>query len=164
MPIDTLKTTLQVNGKDGLAVLGSKFRKNGVPVFYHGALAASAATFVGHYPWFATYNYLQATVPQVPQDQTSKRLARNALIGFSSSLISDSVSNSVRVIKTYRQTHDQVIPYRQAILEVVEKDGISGLFGRGLKTRILSNGVQGLLFSVMWKLFEDMLHGSNSKQ
>ena len=36
MPIDTLKTTLQVNGKDGLKLLGSKYRQNGVGVFYHG--------------------------------------------------------------------------------------------------------------------------------
>ena len=31
-----------------------------------------------------------------------------------------------------------------------------GLFGRGLKTRILANGMQGLLFSILWKLFLDL--------
>lgn len=36
------------------------------------------------------------------------------------------------------------------------QDGISGLFGRGLKTRILANGLQGLLFSILWKLFLDL--------
>ncbi|KAK7753177.1 hypothetical protein SLS62_004910 [Diatrype stigma] len=39
---------------------------------------------------------------------------------------------------------------------VVLQDGISGLFGRGLKTRILANGLQGLLFSILWKLFLDL--------
>jgi hypothetical protein len=39
---------------------------------------------------------------------------------------------------------------------VVLEDGISGLFGRGLKTRILCNGLQGLLFSILWKLFLDL--------
>jgi len=41
---------------------------------------------------------------------------------------------------------------------VLEKDGMFGLFGRGLKTRILTNGLQGLLFSVLWKGFEDILN------
>jgi len=35
-------------------------------------------------------------------------------------------------------------------------DGLKGLFGRGLKTRIIANGLQGLLFSVLWKLFLDL--------
>ena len=58
MPIDTVKTVMQVEGKDGLAKLMTKFRKQGPPIFFHGALAAWAANTAGHYPWFATYNYL----------------------------------------------------------------------------------------------------------
>jgi hypothetical protein len=27
------------------------------------------------------------------------------------------------------------------------------LFGRGLKTRIITNGCQGLMFAVLWKYF-----------
>ena len=42
-----------MEGKDGLKVLKNKMAKGGVPVLYHGALAASGATFVGHYPWSA---------------------------------------------------------------------------------------------------------------
>lgn len=38
---------------------------------------------------------------------------------------------------------------------VIDKDGVKGLFGRGLKTRILTNGLQGLMFSVLWRGFED---------
>lgn len=44
----------------------------------------------------------------------------------------------------------------EAVRLVVRDDGVSGLLGRGLKTRILSNGLQGLLFSILWKLFLDM--------
>ena len=44
----------------------------------------------------------------------------------------------------------------QAARLVVLQDGISGLFGRGLKTRILANGMQGILFSILWKLFLDL--------
>lgn len=31
---------------------------------YHGALATSAATFVGHYPWFLTFNFLNKKIPE----------------------------------------------------------------------------------------------------
>jgi hypothetical protein len=69
-----------------------------------GALAASAATFVGHFPWFFTYNQLQAIIPR--QEGTAKKLARNAGIGFVSSAVSDILSNSVRVVKTYRYARE----------------------------------------------------------
>lgn len=39
---------------------------------------------------------------------------------------------------------------------VIVNDGIKGLLGRGLKTRILCNGLQGLMFSILWKLFLDL--------
>jgi hypothetical protein len=44
---------VQVEGKNGIPALVAKVQKGGPTVLYHGALAASAATFVGHYPWFA---------------------------------------------------------------------------------------------------------------
>ena len=44
---------VQVEGKDGFAKLMKKVRTSGVRVLYHGSLAAWAATFVGHWPWFA---------------------------------------------------------------------------------------------------------------
>ena len=47
---------MQVEGKNGFPALVKKVKTGGVPVLYHGALAASAATFVGHYPWFFTVN------------------------------------------------------------------------------------------------------------
>ena len=58
MPIDTIKTTMQVLGKDGINKLKNKYRTNGIRVFYHGGMGAFGATYVGHFPWFATYNYL----------------------------------------------------------------------------------------------------------
>merc|ERR1711998_634170 len=91
MPIDTVKTIMQVEGKQGLPKLRAKFAAQGFPVFFHGAIGASAATFAGHYPWFATYNTLNATIP-VPEEMLPK-LARNAGIGFCSSAVSDTVSN-----------------------------------------------------------------------
>lgn len=156
MPLDTVKTTMQVEGAQGLAKVMAKAKAGGPSVFYHGALAASAATFAGHYPWFFTYNSLQASIA-VP-DTKLEQLGRNAFIGFSASFISDTTSNSIRVVKTYRQTNEVVVSYPQAVKDIVAKDGVIGLFGRGLRTRILANGMQGIMFSVLWKYFEKKLN------
>ena len=40
--------------------------------------------------------------------------------------------------------------------DIVAKEGYLGLFGRGLKTKILANGLQGLMFTVMWRLGQDI--------
>lgn len=53
-PIDTLKTTLQVQGNSGTAILRQRIKTNGVGSLWWGAIATASATFVGHYPWFAT--------------------------------------------------------------------------------------------------------------
>lgn len=47
--------------------------------------------------------------------------------------------------------------YSQCVKSVVAKDGIVGLFGRGLKTRLLANGLQGMLFNILWKGIEKQL-------
>lgn len=153
MPIDTLKTCLQVNGKKGVDILLNKYKKDGVKVFYHGSVGAFSATYVGHFPWFATYNYLDLKLEKY--DSGIKKLSRSALIGFSSSVVSDTVSNSLRVLKTTKQTYETPISYYQCGVNIVEKEGLIGLFGRGLKTRIIANGIQGMMFSVMWKYFSE---------
>ncbi|KAI8852766.1 mitochondrial carrier [Chytridium lagenaria] len=134
-------------------LLRERMKAHGVGSLWYGAGATAAATFVGHYPWFATYNVLSEYIPK--QDKLELRLARSAVIGFSASFVSDTISNSLRVIKTYRQTHETRVSYGEAIKSIIAKDGVIGLFGRGLKTRILTNGLQGIMFSVLWKAFED---------
>ena len=156
-PLDTIKTIMQVEGSQGIPKLKAKFAVGGPKVLYHGALGASAATFAGHYPWFATYNTLDAKLP-VPQE-LHKKLARNASIGFCASAVSDTVSNSLRVLKTYRQTAPEAVSYGDAARSIIRQDGVAGLFGRGLKTRIMTNGMQGMLFSVMWKYFDSLIKG-----
>jgi hypothetical protein len=71
-------------------------------------------------------------------------------------MISDTVSNSLRVVKTYRQVHECEVGYLTAAKEVVAADGLLGLFGRGLKTRIIANGCQGVMFTVLWNLFMEL--------
>ena len=124
-------------------------------MFYYGSLAAAAATFVGHYPWFFTYNYLGENLPKT--NDPVMKLARSALIGFCSSAVSDTCSNSIRVVKVYKQANTETISYPEAVKRVIKEDGLAGLFGRGLKTKIIANGMQGLMFSVLWKLIDEKL-------
>jgi len=153
-PVDTIKTTMQTQGQSGWEILKRRIKLYGIGTLWYGALATAAATFVGHYPWFGTYNFLQDELP-VP-DHIAYKLLRQAFIGFVASVVSDTISNSLRVLKTYRQVNETRIGYLNAAKDVIRQDGLKGLFGRGLKTRILANGLQGLMFSVLWKLFLDL--------
>ncbi|KZP25769.1 mitochondrial carrier [Athelia psychrophila] len=153
-PIDTVKTTLQTQGKPGWKILRTRIRVYGFGTLWYGALASAAATFVGHYPWFAMYNWLSVALPAA--ETLPQKLARQALIGFCASVTSDTISNSLRVVKTYRQVNATRIGYVQAARNVIAVDGWLGLFGRGLGTRIIANGLQGIMFSILWKLFMDL--------
>lgn len=196
MPIDTAKTCMQVNGKQGLPQLRDRIVNEGPGVLFNGAIAASAATAVGHFPWFFTYNYLTSHLPtpeqyitalqataavskgpmqNVPQlltatDPVVLDLLRSAFIGLCASSVSDVASNSLRVLKTTKQTlmssadsgsssssssvqrNDE--NYLQIARRIVAAEGIEGLLGRGLQTRLLANALQGMLFSVLFKYFQ----------
>ncbi|KAK3395724.1 mitochondrial carrier domain-containing protein [Sordaria brevicollis] len=156
-PIDTLKTTLQAQGPRGTAILRQRIKTDGVGSLWWGAFATAAATFVGNYPWYATHDYLLEIIPEPDRNKELVGwLLRLAVAGFVASVVSDSVSNSLRVVKTFRQVNAKRVSYSEAARLVVVNDGITGLLGRGLKTRILCNGLQGLMFSILWKLFLDI--------
>lgn len=164
MPLDTSKTAMQVEGKDGLARLVEKVAENGPSPLYQGAVASAAATAAGHYPWFLTYNFMNDALPVISkQDDLLLFLVRSAVLGLSASCVSDCVSNSFRVIKTTKQTaglggaDSKEITYREALALVLETDGVKGLLGRGLQTRLLTNAIQGAVFSVLWKYFQSSL-------
>ena len=74
-----------------------------------------SATIVGHYPWFLTYNYLNSLIKKDAQDTTFKKLSKQAGIGFTASVISDTCSNSLRIVKTKRQTYQTNIKYKEVI-------------------------------------------------
>lgn len=157
MPIDTVKTTMQVTGKFSNVV--DKVKANGPLSLYNGAIAAASATFVGHYPWFFTYNFLSEKIPK--QDDQLKELGRRAILGFCSSAVSDTCSNSIRVMKVYKQSHPDQLTYPQVLRNVIAESGVTGLMFRGLETKILANGLQGILFSILWKHFEEALFPKN---
>lgn len=152
MPVDTVKTVLMVDGSAGVGRLRTKYKVGGPAVFFHGATACSAATFAAHYPWFTVFNFLNEAVAQ--RETRAGNLCRCAGIGFCASLVSDTVSNSMRVLKTKRQLNDTA-SYSVLLRDVVQSDGLQGLFARGLKTRLISNAIQGVAFSVLFKLFEE---------
>lgn len=157
MPIDTTKTMMQVHGNNGLAILRSKINNYGFRVLYSGGMGAYSSTLVGHFPWFLTYNYLNTYLPTPDESDTYSRIksiGRHGIIGFCSSVISDTCSNSLRVIKTTKQTKQEHISYREIVKEIIKNDGIQGLLFRGLKTKLITNGIQGLLFTVIWKTIE----------
>ena len=161
MPIDTSKTAMQVEGAIGLEKLKQKVIDVGPSPLFQGALASAAATSAGHFPWYLTYNFMNDYLPVISrEDDLLLFLVRSAALGLISSSVSDTVSNSLRVIKTTKQTaglredEGTDISYREALSLVIETDGIVGLFGRGLQTRLLTNAIQGAVFSVLWKYFQ----------
>ncbi|KNG49744.1 carrier protein [Stemphylium lycopersici] len=122
-PIDTLKTTLQAQGSSGWSLLRHRIKTDGIGSLWWGAFATAAATFVGHYPWFAVYNFLSETITEPPKSQIGWWLLRAAVIGFCASVASDTISNSLRVVKTYRQVHATRISYTEAAKRVIRQDG-----------------------------------------
>merc|ERR1719506_807159 len=149
-PIDTCKTILQTDGDKGMKILKDKIAKGGPLVLWQGWEGNYVSNVVGGYPWFTVMNFLSQWIA-VP-DVALLKLIRSAFLGACASSVSDLVSNSIRVIKTKKQTHEKAdISYLQATQEIIDKDGVSGVLFRGLETRILTNGLQGAFFTVMWK-------------
>ena len=143
MPVDVIKTTLQVNGKDGMNVLKQNIHHNGVRAMYSGATASVSSSLVGYYPWFFTYDYLKRNAPE------GNETIRNGVIGFISSFNSDICSNSLRIIKTNKQSQVNA-DYQSIIRHILKNEGATGLLFRGLQTKILINGIQGMIFSIVF--------------
>jgi hypothetical protein len=136
-----------------------KVRTNGLAVLFHGSAAAASASIVGHFPWFVTFNVLEEHIAD--RGTTAGQLGRRAWIGFLSSIVSDACSNLFWVVKVYKQSSKEVLSYPEVARRVISETGLSSLFFRGLETRIVGNGLQGIMFSVTWKYFEGALSRSS---
>ncbi|CAM9851859.1 unnamed protein product, partial [Ectocarpus fasciculatus] len=134
-PLDTCKTVLQVEGPKGFASLMKKVWGGHLGCLYQGATAAAAATAVGYFPWFLTFNFLNGRLRR--PSALAGMLLRNAGIGLASSVSSDVCSNSIRVLKTTKQAaaaYDSKVTYRGAAALVIENDGllVSVFLGGGI--------------------------------
>jgi len=157
-PVDTLKTVRQVQGERATDVLMERVKQGGIGELYAGAVANFAANWVGNFPYFSVFNTLSESWA-VPEDPM-QRIVRNGLIGMCASIASDIISNSLRVLKTLRQSStDSDEGYLEAARRVIDQDGWWGLLGRGLETRLLTNVLQGSFFAIVWKLIEESLGG-----
>jgi hypothetical protein len=163
-PADTVKTMMQVHGTNGLTLLQNKMAKSGPSALFEGAMGASAATWVGHYPWFVTHNFLEAYCirnqildAHLKHQNSTRKNIRRALLGLMSSLVSDVCSNAIRVLKTYKQTSVEPIGYMEAAARIVEADGLMGLLFRGLSSKLTANALNAMLFTVVWKAISERL-------
>lgn len=156
MPIETCKTVLQVDGGSGFAKLLSSIQRGQIGVLYRGSTAAILSVAAGHYPWFMVYNLLDKYLSKAKREQVWQTVGRSAFIGFVASAVSDAVSNVLRVLKTVKQATGadgrRALSYLQIAQSIVNEGGLVTLFGRGLLTRIVTNGIQSVLFTVMWQV------------
>eukprot|EP00747_Dinoflagellata_sp_TGD_P019950 gnl/TRDRNA2_/TRDRNA2_127501_c2_seq1.p1 gnl/TRDRNA2_/TRDRNA2_127501_c2~~gnl/TRDRNA2_/TRDRNA2_127501_c2_seq1.p1 ORF type:complete len:396 (-),score=39.27 gnl/TRDRNA2_/TRDRNA2_127501_c2_seq1:30-1118(-) len=162
MPVDTTKVALQVEGRPGLKRLKMRVLNYGLAPLYQGTLASALASVAANFPWFLVYKFLDDIVPHVDKDASFLlSVLRSALLGLSASCASDAVANSLRVIKTTQQTaylngtsrylnSRTELSVPEALKLVLDKDGILGLLTRGLKTKLLTNAIQGAMFTVWW--------------
>lgn len=151
MPIDTMKTVLQVDSTEGFRTLVRRVKSGRINVLYQGSLAQVASAILGHYPWFYTYNWLAAS--QWVLSVFPSALMRNGVIGMAASVVADTCTNCIRVIKTNKQSlgSKHNISYMETIRMILAADGWAGLFGRGLRTRYLANAVQSIVFTIIWR-------------
>lgn len=155
MPVDTCKTVLQVDSMEGFRNLIRRVKAGKISVLYQGSLAMAVSAMVAHYPWFYTFNLLNNSA--MVHSMISCDLLRNAGIGVVASFISDTLVNSVRVIKTMKQSmgSKHAVSYLETINMILAADGWKGLFGRGLRTRLYANALQSLVFTVIWRGLSD---------
>lgn len=145
MPIDTVKTMQQVQGRSAVSALMARVMAHGPACLYEGWMAVQAVAITSHYPWFATRNLLRIAL-----DAGWWGIYKDVVIGICASLVSDLASNSMRVLKTLKQTSDRPVSYREAVVAV----GIRGLLFRGLKVKIFFNCIQSVVFNVVWERFQ----------
>jgi hypothetical protein len=122
-----------------------------IGVLYQGAIANALSSFVGHYPWFYTYNVLSKS--EVLKSWIPNQLVRNAGTGLFASIVADTVVNAIRVVKTTKQAigSKHNVGYGETIRMILAADGWKGLFGRGLRTRIFANALQSIVFTLIWR-------------
>lgn len=155
LPLETVRANLQVRGKGGMAVVLQRYQAGGVWGLYSGSAASFTAGLLGHFPFFLTVNWVTHAVPLDDDAHVLQKLGRNGGMGFAAAMCSDVVTNGFKIIATNKQTNKSHLTYYETAKKIVRRDGLPALVTRGLKTRILGNGLQGATFVVLWKGMEE---------
>ena len=137
MPLDTLSNIYQVHGKDAY----KHIRGN----LYRGALAYGAIHSISSTCWLLSYSKLKE------REWTPFSNLNYLLTGFTSSLITDTIVNPLRVLKTNKQVFANNKSYVEILQDMI-KDKM-GLY-RGYRIRLGYNAINGGLFVLFWQNFE----------
>lgn len=158
LPLETIRSNLQVKGQiSGKLTLLNRINNVGIfKALYSGGSASFTAGLLGHFPFFCTVNVLSERVVDPLDDHGSvwKRVGRNGGMGFLAAMCSDVVTNGFKIIATNKQTSKSNVSYYETARKIIKRDGALALVTRGLKTRLLGNGLQGAFFVLLWKEIE----------
>lgn len=157
LPLETVRSNMQVRGQGGMDVVRGRFYARGLRGLYSGAAASFGAGLLGHFPFFFTVNWVSQAVPLADDAHILQKIGRNGGMGFLAAMCSDVVTNGFKIIATNKQTNKNHLTYYETAKKIVTRDGLLALVTRGLKTRILGNGLQGATFVVLWKGIEERL-------
>lgn len=169
-PVEVFLTMSQTEGRAGADMLRYKVKRHGYRSLFHGGRAAFAQSITAHYPWLLTYQMVSTSLP-APKSRLESIL-HSTIVGFSSAVVADILSNPFRYVKQddiqhmwlilcYRimlyvqQSHHEQISYPRVfnlIQNRSRKSVVFELFCRGLPARFLLHGIQGTIFSIIYKL------------
>ena len=164
-PLETTKLMVEVWGvRRGLSLLRRRLATQGAGALYAGAWAGAVAAAAAHWPWFLTHTWLTRILP--PGRTRAGELWRSAGSGFVASLASDVFANPARVLKTRVATATTAgaMSYAEAARGVVAEGGVWALLTRGLSAKISVNALQGLVFSVLWRLCQDAMEARRERR
>lgn len=109
-------------------------------------------------PLFRFFIYNLLSKNQIVLGLVQSALVRNGLVGFAASIVSDTIVNPLRVIKTTKQSmgsKHEGITYAETVRMIFSADGWKGFFIRGLRTRMMANAIQSALFTIIWRKLAD---------
>lgn len=152
-PLEKVKIMRQIDGYKATSSLIKQTTRNGLSSLWNGSITVVGSNFVGYVPWFYTYDLMHNVIPEASTHCTLS-LIRDGCIGFSASVVSDVVSNGIRVIKTLKQMDSHKRSYLTLIRNSMSDTNATMLPFRGLSTRIATNGLQSVVFTILWNLFD----------
>jgi hypothetical protein len=149
-PLDTLKTTWQVHGTSAKKMFDRRLHVSGPSELWSGASALFFCQLMAKLPWWGVYNIIMQSWSQPSSPAMS--MLRNGIAGMLAQMASDVATNSIRVLKVRRQATVEGQGYAADAEEIVNEEGVMGLFLRGLSGRIILGSLNGALFAVLWNL------------